>query len=145
MVSRAAPASRSRSFRASNSRRPSRKARSTVRAIRRDKPTAAPSRPDRSARPTRRRVMIRTWRRRFVAALFICNAGAATAATDNSRPCEREMARASQQHGIPLGILYAVALPEPGGRGALHPYALGADGQPVFAKFGEYGLSIGAE
>ena len=52
--------------------------------------------------------MTKTWRRRLVAALFICNAGAAAAATDNSRPCEREMARASQQHGIPLGILYAV-------------------------------------
>jgi soluble lytic murein transglycosylase-like protein len=75
--------------------------------------------------------MTRTWRRRFVAALFICNAGAAAAATDNARPCEREMARASQQHGIPLGILYAVGLTETGRRGALYPYALGADGQTV--------------
>ena len=78
--------------------------------------------------------MTRTWRRRFVAALFICNAGAAAAATDNARPCEREMARASQQHGIPLGILYAVGLTETGRRGALYPYALGAEGQTVFAK-----------
>jgi soluble lytic murein transglycosylase-like protein len=44
------------------------------------------------------------------------------------------MARASQQHGIPLGILYAVGLTETGRRGALYPYALGADGQTVFAK-----------
>ena len=44
------------------------------------------------------------------------------------------MARAAQQHGIPLGILYAVGLTETGRRGALHPYALGADGQTVFAK-----------
>ncbi|CUT13734.1 FIG016425 Soluble lytic murein transglycosylase and related regulatory proteins some contain LysMinvasin domains [Bradyrhizobium sp.] len=78
--------------------------------------------------------MTRTWRRSFVAALFICNAGVATAATDNARPCEREMARASRQHGIPLGILYAVGLTETGRRGALYPYALGAEGQTVFAK-----------
>lgn len=78
--------------------------------------------------------MTRTWRRRLVAALFICNAGAAQAATDSARPCEREMARAAQQHGIPLGILYAVGLTETGRRGALYPYALGADGQTVFAK-----------
>ena len=54
--------------------------------------------------------MTRTWGRILAAALFICSAGAAAAATDNARPCEREMARASQQHGIPLGILYAVGL-----------------------------------
>jgi len=73
--------------------------------------------------------MIRTWRRIFVAALFICSAGAAEAAADVARPCEREMARAAQQHGIPLGILYAVGLTETGRRGALHPFALGAEGQ----------------
>jgi soluble lytic murein transglycosylase-like protein len=78
--------------------------------------------------------MTRTWVRRFAAALFICNASAAAAAADDARPCEREMARASQQHGIPLGILYAVGLTETGRRGALYPYALGADGQTVFAK-----------
>lgn len=78
--------------------------------------------------------MIRTWRRIFVAALFICSAAAAHAAADSARPCEREMARAAQQHGIPLGILYAVGLTETGRRGALYPYALGAEGQTVFAK-----------
>lgn len=79
--------------------------------------------------------MTRTWRRILVAALFICSAGAAeAAATDTARPCEREMARASRQHGIPLGILYAVGLTETGRRGALYPYALGAEGQTVFAR-----------
>ncbi|WBL77201.1 transglycosylase SLT domain-containing protein [Bradyrhizobium xenonodulans] len=78
--------------------------------------------------------MSRTWGRILAAALFICSAGAAAAATDNSRPCEREMARASRQHGIPLGILYAVGLTETGRRGSLYPYALGADGQTVFAR-----------
>ncbi|WP_407187822.1 lytic transglycosylase domain-containing protein [Bradyrhizobium centrosematis] len=78
--------------------------------------------------------MTRTLASRIATALFICNAGAAAAATDTARPCEREMARAAQQHGIPLGILYAVGLTETGRRGALHPFALGTDGQTVFAK-----------
>lgn len=78
--------------------------------------------------------MTRNWASQIAAALFICNASAAAAATDNARPCEREMARAARQHGIPLGILYAVGLTETGRRGALHPFALGADGQTVLAK-----------
>ncbi|MBX9647452.1 MAG: transglycosylase SLT domain-containing protein [Xanthobacteraceae bacterium] len=78
--------------------------------------------------------MTPTWRRSIVAALFICSAGAAKASADNVRPCESEMARAAQIHGIPLGILYAVGLTETGRRGALYPYALGAEGQTVFAK-----------
>ena len=77
--------------------------------------------------------MTRTWRRIIVAALFICSA-AAEGRADQARPCEREMARAAQLHGIPLGILYAVGLTETGRRGALHPYALGAEGQTVFAR-----------
>jgi soluble lytic murein transglycosylase-like protein len=70
----------------------------------------------------------------IVAALFICSASAGQARADNARPCEREMARAAKLHGIPLGILYAVGLTETGRRGALYPYALGAEGQTVFAK-----------
>jgi soluble lytic murein transglycosylase-like protein len=77
--------------------------------------------------------MTRTWRRITVAALFICSA-VGEAKADGSRPCEREMARAAQLHDIPLGILYAVGLTETGRRGALHPYALGAEGQTVFAN-----------
>lgn len=77
--------------------------------------------------------MTRTWRRIIVAALFIYSAAAAARANQAS-PCEREMARAAQLHGIPLGILYAVGLTETGRRGALHPYALGAEGETVFAK-----------
>ncbi|HVQ71993.1 MAG TPA: transglycosylase SLT domain-containing protein [Bradyrhizobium sp.] len=76
--------------------------------------------------------MTRTGRRIIVAALFICSV-AAEARAEHARPCEREMARAAQLHGIPLGILYAVGLTETGRRGALHPYALGAEGQTVFA------------
>jgi soluble lytic murein transglycosylase-like protein len=77
--------------------------------------------------------MTRTWRRIIVAALFICST-AAEGRADQARPCEREMARAAELHGIPLGILYAVGLTETGRRGALHPHALGAEGQTVFAR-----------
>ncbi|MCC8938233.1 transglycosylase SLT domain-containing protein [Bradyrhizobium sp. Arg68] len=78
--------------------------------------------------------MIRTWRCAIVAALSICSVTAGAARADSARPCEREMARAARVHGIPLGILYAVGLTETGRRGVLHPYALGAEGQTVFAK-----------
>lgn len=78
--------------------------------------------------------MNRTWRRIFVAALFICNASTAEAAARKTSLCEREMARAARQYGVPLGILYAVGLTETGRRGALYPYALGAEGQTVFAR-----------
>jgi soluble lytic murein transglycosylase-like protein len=78
--------------------------------------------------------MSRTWCRTTVAALFLCSAATADVRAEDSRSCEREMARAAQLHGIPLGILYAVGLTETGHRGALHPYALGAEGRTVFAK-----------
>jgi soluble lytic murein transglycosylase-like protein len=44
------------------------------------------------------------------------------------------MARASRLYEIPLGILYAVGLTETGRRGALQPYALGAEGKTMFAN-----------
>jgi soluble lytic murein transglycosylase-like protein len=74
------------------------------------------------------------WCRTIAAALFIYNAATADVRAEDSRACEREMARASQLYGIPLGVLYAVGLTETGRRGALYPYALGAEGQTVFAK-----------
>ena len=46
--------------------------------------------------------------------------------------CEREMARAAQVHGIPLGVLYAVGLTETGRGDSLRPYALNIDGQPAY-------------
>ncbi|GLR85178.1 lytic transglycosylase domain-containing protein [Bradyrhizobium iriomotense] len=78
--------------------------------------------------------MSRTWPSALVAALFIFSTTAVEAGTDSMRSCEREMARAAHAHGIPLGILYAVGLTETGRRGALYPYALGAEGQTVFAR-----------
>jgi soluble lytic murein transglycosylase-like protein len=78
--------------------------------------------------------MSRTWCGAILAAQFICNVAVADARAGDAGPCEREMARAAQLYGIPLGILYAVGLTETGRRGALYPYALGAEGQTVFAK-----------
>ena len=59
--------------------------------------------------------------------------------------CEREMHRASDKYGIPLGILYAVSLTETGHRESLQPYAMNIDGKAYFmpsvsaavAKFNE--------
>lgn len=56
--------------------------------------------------------------------------------------CEREMQRASEKHGVPLGILYAVGLTESGRRGSLQPYALNIEGQAVFAKSGPDALRV---
>src|SRR5581483_3801710 len=46
--------------------------------------------------------------------------------------CEREMARAAQTYGVPLGILYAVGLAETGRGGSLRPFALNIDGRAVY-------------
>jgi soluble lytic murein transglycosylase-like protein len=78
--------------------------------------------------------MSRTWCQTIAAALFICSAPIAAASAGENGLCEREMARAARIYGIPLGILYAVGLTETGQRGALHPYALGAEGQTLFAR-----------
>lgn len=42
------------------------------------------------------------------------------------------MARAAQEHGVPLAVLYAVALTETGQRGALHAFAMNIEGRPAF-------------
>lgn len=47
--------------------------------------------------------------------------------------CEREMMAAAAAEGVPLGVLYAVALTETGRKGLLQPYALNIEGKPVFA------------
>ncbi|WP_173935224.1 transglycosylase SLT domain-containing protein [Chelativorans sp. Marseille-P2723] len=50
-----------------------------------------------------------------------------------ANPCEGEILRASQKHGVPAGILYAVGLTETGVKGSLQPYALNIEGKAVFA------------
>lgn len=46
--------------------------------------------------------------------------------------CEAEMIRASRENGVPVSVLYAVALTETGQRGALHAYAMNIEGRPAF-------------
>jgi soluble lytic murein transglycosylase-like protein len=46
--------------------------------------------------------------------------------------CEREMARAAEKHGVPLGMLYAVGLTETGRGDSLRPYALNVEGRTSY-------------
>ena len=56
--------------------------------------------------------------------------------------CEREMIAAAQAEGVPVGVLYAVALTETGRKGALHPYALNIEGKTVFASSESEALTV---
>ena len=66
---------------------------------------------------------------RVLAAIFTFSVCAPAMA---EQACEREMVRAAQVHGIPLGVLYAVGLTETGRGDSLRPYALNIDGQSVY-------------
>jgi soluble lytic murein transglycosylase-like protein len=48
--------------------------------------------------------------------------------------CESEMTRAAKQHGVPLGMLYAVGLTESGHKDSLQPYAMNIGGRAYFAS-----------
>lgn len=63
------------------------------------------------------------------AAIFISSAAGASAA---DKACEREMLRAAQKHGVPLGMLYAVGLAETGRGDSLRPYALNIEGKSIY-------------
>ena len=77
----------------------------------------------------------------LLAAICTCSL-AASAGWDGARAapasppnvCEREMTRAAEQYGIPLGVLYAVGMTETGRRGSLQPYALNIEGRSHFAE-----------
>ena len=53
------------------------------------------------------------------------------ARADGPLACEREMTRASAQHGVPLNVLYSVGLTETGSRNELSPYDMNVDGASV--------------
>lgn len=78
--------------------------------------------------------------RAALAAMFtfdLCGAtgaGAAEAAGKGEQTvCEREMHAVSEQYGIPLGVLYAVALTESGGARGLQPYVMNIAGRDYVA------------
>lgn len=50
-----------------------------------------------------------------------------------ANPCEAEILRAAERHGVPAGILYSVGLAETGRKGSLQPNALNIAGKAVFA------------
>jgi Transglycosylase SLT domain len=52
----------------------------------------------------------------------------------NSAVCERHLSAASKAEGVPVGLLYAVALAETGSSGRLSPYALNIEGEPFVAS-----------
>ena len=56
------------------------------------------------------------------------------AAPVHANACEREMARAARQFGVPIGVLYAVGLTETGKRGSLQPFAMNIEGQAHYAN-----------
>ncbi len=63
----------------------------------------------------------------LAAVAFTFNPAVAAAAGPNL--CEREMVRAAEKHGVPLGVLYAVGYSETGRKGSLQPYALNIEGR----------------
>ena len=67
--------------------------------------------------------------------LALCISNPVIAGKKNSTPiCEQHISDAAVAQGVPLGILYAVALTETGAGGRLNPYALNIEGEPVLAK-----------
>src|SRR5690606_722485 len=73
-------------------------------------------------------------RLRAILAAVCLSSLAGVPAFASSNPCEAEIMRAAQRHGVPEGILYAVGLSETGRRGSLHPNALNIAGRAVFAR-----------
>ena len=71
---------------------------------------------------------------RLLAAAFTFSAAVTIAAAGGAGAnlCEREMARASEKHGVPLSVLYAVGLTETGRGDSLRPYALNVEGQASY-------------
>lgn len=73
-------------------------------------------------------------RRHLLAAAVTLSSLLAASVGHAAGVCEREMARASARHGVPVGILYSVGLTESGKAGALQPYAMNIAGRTVFPK-----------
>jgi soluble lytic murein transglycosylase-like protein len=69
------------------------------------------------------------------ASLALCISSPVLAGKKNLTPiCEQHISDAAVAQGVPLGILYAVALTETGAGGQLNPYALNIEGESFLAK-----------
>ncbi|WP_371212526.1 transglycosylase SLT domain-containing protein [Methylocystis sp. ATCC 49242] len=64
--------------------------------------------------------------------LAVCGVFSFSEAFAGENVCEAEMIRASRENGVPVSVLYAVALTETGQRGALNAYAMNIAGRPSF-------------
>jgi soluble lytic murein transglycosylase-like protein len=67
-----------------------------------------------------------------LAAALVFSFSLAGQAPANGKLCEREMMRAAEEHGVPVGMLYAVGLTETGRGESLHPYAMNIEGKASF-------------
>lgn len=70
-----------------------------------------------------------------LAAVLLSTISSSKAVAEANEPvCEREMARAARDSGIPLEILYSVGLTETGARGSLNPWDMNVDGRAVHSS-----------
>ena len=68
-----------------------------------------------------------------IVAAYFSDGAPGFAASARLTVCEQEMLRASEQHQVPLGVLYAVGLTETGRKGSLQPYALNVEGKALYS------------
>ena len=74
----------------------------------------------------------RTSASRTACAIALLAAFTSNAAHTHEAVCEKAMARAAREHGVPLGMLYAVGLTETGRGNSLQPYALNIEGRAIY-------------
>ena len=77
-----------------------------------------------------------------LAVLTLSCEAAANSNVQTNNQCERQLIAAAAAEGVPLGVLYAVALTETGRKGSLNPYALNIEGKTVFAASRREALSV---
>ena len=80
---------------------------------------------------TRGNGAVRMMRYLGAALVAIAASSCSAARAERSLACEREMTRASAQHGVPINVLYSVGLTETGSRNGLSPYDMNVEGQAV--------------
>jgi soluble lytic murein transglycosylase-like protein len=77
--------------------------------------------------------------RPWLALILAAHQGTAVAA--GAPVCEQEMTRAAVSVGIPLNVLFSVALTETGRKGALNPFEMNVDGRAVHSNSREEALA----
>jgi soluble lytic murein transglycosylase-like protein len=75
-----------------------------------------------------------------IAALMLCICSAGSPAQDISAACEPHLVTAAQVEGVPVGLLYAIAMTESGNGGSLSPFAMNVEGKTVLSNSREEAL-----